>query len=170
MSENLIKRDGIWYFRVQIANRDIRRSLHTTRKRVARKRAVLVADEIFGDDLSTYPPKRLIQALLDRPSIKRDGIVYFMQGEKGGPIKIGRSQNAKQRLDKLQIGSNIRLRLVRWLPFVPGVEASLHKRFAAERLHGEWFRPSGRLKRFMAAIPPAQLSAHPQRSEAPGHG
>lgn len=170
MTKNLIKRGGVWYFRIQIGSRDVRRSLRTTRKHIARKRAILVADEMFGDDLSTYPPKRFVKTLLDRPSIKRDGIVYFLQGEKGGPIKIGRSQNAKERFDRLQTGSNVRLSLIRWLPSVPGAEAALHKRFATERLHGEWFRPSGRLRRFMAAIPPAQLSAHPQRSEATVHG
>lgn len=73
---------------------------------------------------------------LDR--ILDTGLTYFIQGEDGGPIKIGFTTNhPKERLSELQVGSPVRLCFV---GFMKGRrELELHRRFAHLRLHGEWF-------------------------------
>ena len=65
---------------------------------------------------------------------------YIIQGCDGGPIKIGKSSNVQDRLVALQGG---RPRTVGVVGTIDGdVEAELHKRFAAYRMCGEWFRVS----------------------------
>lgn len=69
--------------------------------------------------------------------------VYVIQGEGGGPIKIGfTARNVHARLEELQKGSPVRLVLLRALPGERALERDLHRRFAAYRLHGEWFHPA----------------------------
>lgn len=69
-------------------------------------------------------------------------MIYFIQGEQGGPIKIGyTSGDARGRLGELQTGSPILLRLLSTVEGGRLEEARLHHRFGAVRLHGEWFRP-----------------------------
>lgn len=74
-------------------------------------------------------------------------VVYFIRAEVGGPIKIGSSAEPKQRLAEFQIGSPLRLMIVATMDGGREEERILHRRFAAYRLHGEWFRPcAGLLK------------------------
>ena len=72
--------------------------------------------------------------------------VYFIQAATGGPIKIGVSSDVKKRLTALQMCCPVPLRV---LHTIPGgghsLETELHKRFAAWRLHGEWFDNVGEL-------------------------
>ncbi len=66
---------------------------------------------------------------------------YFLQGEHGGPIKIGRVDGGRawRRMLDLQIGNPVTLRQTR---VVAGDhEAELHQRFADYRIRGEWFYP-----------------------------
>lgn len=66
------------------------------------------------------------------------GVTYFIQGEDGGPIKIGFTKNRPaERLTELQIGSPVELAFI---GFIEGrKEPMLHRKFAHLRLHGEWF-------------------------------
>lgn len=67
--------------------------------------------------------------------------VYFIRPEGGGPIKIGLTHDLSGRLTALQIGSPVKLALIARIDGGAGTtEAALHRRFAAGRLHGEWFR------------------------------
>lgn len=82
-------------------------------------------------------------------------VVYFAQGEETKRIKIGCTQREglKQRLSALRTGCSERLKLVGYLLCSDAVsEKWLHKFFAAERLHGEWFRQSYRLFKFVANV------------------
>lgn len=80
------------------------------------------------------------------------GHVYFIQGEHGGPIKIGytggrsRLNPAAHRLSKLQQSSPVRLVVLGVWPARREQEGRLHAVFAADRLHGEWFTPSDELR------------------------
>ena len=69
---------------------------------------------------------------------------YFIQSEKGGPIKIGyTTQDPNKRLRDLQVGSPAKLKL---LGVIKGnKERALHHKFTTERSHGEWFEPSTKL-------------------------
>jgi integrase/recombinase XerD len=54
-AENLIKRNGVWYARIQVHGRDVRRSLRTGSRVEAKKRLALVLDQVahyrtFGEN------------------------------------------------------------------------------------------------------------------------
>lgn len=61
-----------------------------------------------------------------------------------GQVKIGYAVDPERRLRQLQTGSPHRLELRRTVcPATMAQEAELHRRFAAYRDHGEWFRLTG---------------------------
>lgn len=77
-------------------------------------------------------------------------MIYFIQ-EKGlfrNRVKIGYTDNIRQRLGQIQSQSPSRLKLVLALPGDETDEFVYHKKFAAYRLHGEWFKCGVRLKIF----------------------
>jgi hypothetical protein len=66
-------------------------------------------------------------------------LVYFVGGETG-PVKIGFTQQPiKARLVCIQNGSPIKLHVLATLNCTRINERFYHERFAAHRLHGEWF-------------------------------
>lgn len=70
-------------------------------------------------------------------------MIYFAQAEGVGHIKIGFTdgQDAGDRLASLQTGSPVPLRLLGTIPGSIEGEKDLHRRFAAARVCGEWFKP-----------------------------
>lgn len=85
------------------------------------------------------------------------GHAYIIQGKLTGFIKIGASISLRNRLAMLQSVSPDELVVLRALPGGFQTEAALHKRFAADRHHGEWFLPSEDLLRFIDIVTPAML-------------
>lgn len=80
-------------------------------------------------------------------------MIYFLQ-EKGlfrSRIKIGFTNNVKGRMSKLRGGSPSALKLILLLPGTLLDEAGYHERFAAYRLHGEWFSYGLKLRLFVWA-------------------
>lgn len=75
-----------------------------------------------------------------RPVSER--FVYFILAANSGLIKIGSAVDPASRLRVLQTGSPEPLRLIRTIPGGAELERQLHRDFAADRVHGEWFRPS----------------------------
>lgn len=72
--------------------------------------------------------------------------VYFIQCVAGGPIKIGTAQDVDNRLKAIQACCPYPLRVLHVIQGASqAVEAKLHKRFAALRLHGEWFDANSEL-------------------------
>jgi hypothetical protein len=69
---------------------------------------------------------------------KSQAVVYFV-GADEGPIKIGWCKNIAKRLVELQCGNPARLSVLATAPGRSHLEAEYHRRFAAHRLHGEWF-------------------------------
>lgn len=76
-------------------------------------------------------------------------VVYFIQCD-GGPIKIGVALNVTDRLQTLQCGSPVKLRVIGCLAGGYELEAKLHRRLAAYRLHGEWFVDSPEVRAALA--------------------
>lgn len=74
-------------------------------------------------------------------------MIYFIQAEGVGHIKIGFTDgdDALTRLAMLQTGSPVTLRLIGTMPGTMGDEKDLHRRFAAHRVTGEWFKPVAEL-------------------------
>lgn len=111
--------------------------------------------------------------------------VYFVQGEQLRLIKIGIARDLNNRLKGLQTGSPDKLTLLGVI--MPKtrtplqLEDQLHARFADDRSHGEWFRPSAALLAYidrhakslseiqeqLAAEAMAKWEAHDQRPKAP---
>jgi hypothetical protein len=77
-------------------------------------------------------------------------LVYFIQSEETLNIKIGESVDPQARMADLRTANSGTLRLLgstdRYL------EEHLHEKFAEDRLHGEWFRPSADLIYFLKLL------------------
>jgi hypothetical protein len=63
---------------------------------------------------------------------------YFIGGETG-PVKIGYTRNLQRRLRDMQLHSPLPLSALASTGGGCFAEAEYHERFAAHRLHGEWF-------------------------------
>jgi hypothetical protein len=87
-----------------------------------------------------------------RKMTTRNSFVYFMGGD-DGYVKIGFSNNPHKRLRGVQIGSASPVRLLAMLRGDRNDEDSLHKRFAAYRVRGEWFRFEGEFKEYVEGLP-----------------
>lgn len=68
--------------------------------------------------------------------------IYFIQGEDGGPIKIGVANDPEKRLGELQRTSPTKLRIIGRRGGDVFAEKQLHAKYAEYRLHGEWFEPT----------------------------
>ena len=69
------------------------------------------------------------------------GYIYFIQQGLDGQIKIGYSQDPKDRLKTLQTSNPRELRLLLTLQGNEDYERKLHKQFERHKLKGEWFEP-----------------------------
>lgn len=85
------------------------------------------------------------------------GYVYVIQGESGGPVKIGWAIDPERRLRQLQCGSPMRLSVLACLSGEQTLEKHLHIEGKQERSHGEWFnwnaRTSEWLRRYGFLVP-----------------
>jgi hypothetical protein len=86
-------------------------------------------------------PEYCIRAIYSRPE-PYEGVVYFIQSEYGGPIKIGHSFDVKKRLGSLQTGHPDKLILLGSFYGSQYDEHELHEKFAPYRIRGEWFQPT----------------------------
>jgi predicted transcriptional regulator len=79
-------------------------------------------------------------------------VVYFIQGTRGGPIKIGTSSQVGARLYALSVSQKKKLRVLRTIPGSYPAERALHEKFAhAHTGKGrEWFKPVPELLEFIA--------------------
>lgn len=112
----------------------------------------------------------------NRP-VGRRRFVYFIQGEITRLVKIGISRNPARRLLHIRTDCSEPVDLVGVIDASDAaeMEASLHRRFADDRSHGEWFRPSQSLLDHIANegrqtpfVKPAQVSEY--KDEITGDG
>jgi Meiotically up-regulated gene 113 len=80
------------------------------------------------------------------------GFVYFLERPSTGSIKIGFSATPERRFRELQTGNDEPLTLLCYLPADQSVEAKFHKMLAPDRLVGEWFAPSGKLRALLFLV------------------
>lgn len=83
-------------------------------------------------------------------------MIYFVQAEDGGPIKIGLCTDIKSRLASMQTGNHKRLWVLAYIPGGMVDEKRLHERFSRYRVRGEWFEPSADLLAYIQT-----LESHP---------
>jgi hypothetical protein len=83
--------------------------------------------------------------------------VYLIQGVEGGPVKIGKADDAEARLEKIQRFSPVRLQLLAATAGGRRLEAKLHRKYSKHRLWGEWFdlpaEKLAQLKEWMDELP-----------------
>lgn len=78
------------------------------------------------------------------------GVVYFIRPVGAdGPIKIGFTTQFKKRWQGLQAGSPVALEVVAVIAGGADLEARLHAAVLEDRSHGEWFRPTERVRGLM---------------------
>jgi Meiotically up-regulated gene 113 len=81
------------------------------------------------------------------------GFVYFVQGRDGGPIKIGFARkDVYARVWQIQAMCPVELKVLVSIPARNTYERYLHRQFADDRLHGEWFNPSKRILRHIERV------------------
>jgi hypothetical protein len=85
-------------------------------------------------------------------------VIYFIQCGDGGPIKIGRAQNAWLRLGELQAANPYPLALIGARNGDRKAESAYHARFSAHKIRGEWFSPVREILAEAALFPPAPHS------------
>lgn len=83
---------------------------------------------------------------------KYPGFVYFIQGDSGGPIKIGYTEDVCKRLKVLQTGHFDTLIVLASFPASMKEEKNLHKKFSELQLKGEWFKPDRYLMDFIEPL------------------
>ncbi len=96
-------------------------------------------------------------------------VVYFVRCVVTGAIKIGFSEDILARFRDLQSGAPEPLELVHTISGGIQEERRLHRLFASERMHGEWFRAGGMCERLMrdlsagltGELVPGYLLTHP---------
>lgn len=65
--------------------------------------------------------------------------VYFVQGDPGGPIKVGHTNRVGERVMALQTGNPQELRELAVVPAPRSVETAYHRLLSHERVRNEWF-------------------------------
>ncbi len=93
------------------------------------------------DDLSALAPGR------DPLPIRR--VVYFIHEAGSGLIKIGYTERLGARLTQLRTPTPHRLTVLLTIPGAREMEGAMHRRFAALRERGEWFRAGAELLSFI---------------------
>lgn len=77
-------------------------------------------------------------------------LVYFMYS--AGRIKIGYTADIYRRVSDLTNMGGSSVELIGVLPGDKDFERTLHRLFKADRTHGEWFKISDEIRRFLACI------------------
>lgn len=89
--------------------------------------------------------------------------VYFIANKRRGLIKIGTSEDPRKRLGALSNGGIDVLHLVAVIPGDERYESTLHDRFAAHNVAGEWFKHEGELASFLELLPSVNIDVEAPR-------
>lgn len=79
--------------------------------------------------------------------------VYFLRAGESGAVKIGFATDLRSRIRGIETGNHEELHIIAAMNGTAADEKALHKKFAAYRIRGEWFKYAGDLKRFIEALP-----------------
>lgn len=82
----------------------------------------------------------------------RRAVVYFVQRDSDGAIKIGWTSDLERRLRELRRDARCLVQVLACFIGAKPDELALHARFADERLAEEWFHPSDRLLTFIVSL------------------
>lgn len=91
-------------------------------------------------------------------------MIYFIREAAGGRIKIGFAVDPWSRMKSLQTGAPCDLEMMAIQAGDRKAERDLHRKFAADRLRGEWFQASPPLTAYVASLDKPCLRAESRRS------
>jgi hypothetical protein len=141
---------------------------------------LVVRNFIEAQEAAMSPNARKAESRLKQRDLIRAGIdprqrgtvVYFIQSEHGGSVKIGRADDLAKRLVGLQTSRPDKLVVLAAAPGTVQQERDLHQRFAALREKGEWFSPSQELMDFVREVAasgelPVAVTGHETRPVTP---
>jgi len=134
-----LRDDGKWALRM-VVNGKVKKGLFASRKDAERTRDALRTSGTW-ENLGVEPPV----------GAARQAVVYFVRQVPDGPVKIGTATYIKQRLMQLRGASPTPLELMGVIVGGWQTEQLLHEKFAALRMHGEWFRPDPSLLSYIRA-------------------
>lgn len=84
-------------------------------------------------------------------------MIYFARMRNGGPIKIGYTTDVKSRFCALQTSAPTTLVCLRLIEGTIKEEQEIHRKFHRIRKHGEWFRSTLPLTKYIASLAPKDL-------------
>lgn len=79
-------------------------------------------------------------------------MIYAIQAGDDGPVKFGRANNPRSRLNELQTGNPQKLRLLVESDIPNEQEKWIHEWLSEYRLVGEWFKPHERVFDFVEVL------------------
>ena len=106
--------------------------------REKRRKAIEIECDSALRSLLKLRPAEPVAPQVDQ--IPQIGTIYFV-GPADGPIKIGYASRLEFRLKDLRTMNALPLVLHATVQGPAALEREYHRRFAASRLHGEWFSP-----------------------------
>jgi hypothetical protein len=83
---------------------------------------------------------------------QKAAVIYFIQSEHGGPIKVGRADDLAKRVMGLQTGRPDKLVVLAAAEGTRQDERNIHAAFAEHRERGEWFHPTPVLLSFIRSV------------------
>lgn len=119
------------------------------------QRACAEGHLLSGDNVLLFDVQRLckvcVESGLIKPELKRE--VYFI-ADGIGHVKIGIASDVQARFTALQSANPHELSILASMPGNGALERSLHRRFSAHHVRGEWFRLTSEIEEYIANIPP----------------
>jgi len=124
------------------------------KKKIEEENEIKIKDAMIEDDklesdynAGMYPGAKIENKKIDGMyrKVLVQYYVYFIQGESGGAIKIGLSNNPQNRLKVLQTGYPDTLKILAIVVGDIKKEKLFHKKYDHIRLNGEWFKPAKEL-------------------------
>lgn len=133
---------------------------------------------IEAQEASMTPNARAKESRLRRRDMLRQGldpaarstVVYFVQSEHGGPIKIGHAEDLAKRLVGLQTSRPDRLVVLAAATGTIADERTIHDRFAGSREKGEWFSATPELLDFVKHVALTKSLDAPVAKRSESHG
>lgn len=140
-------KDGRWYASIELpqAGGKRRRRRFVGRTRDAVRQRLIDAQR----EATATPPIRVpSDAARIRQYAGRE-VVYFVRNFEASTVKIGYTKNIAERMSSLRTASCAPLALVLCFPGDKLLEETLHRRFHAARIRGEWFHLTSDLESFI---------------------
>lgn len=79
-------------------------------------------------------------------------MVYFIQVENNGPIKIGVAVNPAKRFKTIQGCNHEKLVMIGTIPGAHSLETKIHRDLRKYNIHGEWFKPEKKVLQYIQQL------------------